>query len=245
MAGTEPIGPGTLVVIAGLSIVISMAKLVYVPLIGMLMIIPGERLGGAGRRAIYCTAVIGASFVAAALWGLETRKLYLPVHGADPHAQLSIVLNAPWAFAVTVLATVRYLGLDWIKQFVGVLGWLDTRLPSGIYQTYPWMLAAAAFLGAGEGRALRLREKAWIAGLCVCSFVLMETALYLIWCKPGLRFVGGTQGRYFIPLAIPALLIISSRVGRRLKLPVGGVVTLYSAVVLYAACARVYERYWG
>jgi uncharacterized membrane protein len=141
----------------------------------------------------------------------------------------------------------REQGAGYFYSLIGVLGWLDTWLPRWIYMTYlPILVAVALFDSACKSKVLHLWEKAYLLAICCVCFCLITMAQYLSWTKPGAPVVEGVQGRYFIPLVMPALLILSNRIKpHRIKWLLGGIVTVYSALVLRATCLAVFSRYYG
>ncbi|OGR31562.1 MAG: hypothetical protein A2139_13830 [Desulfobacca sp. RBG_16_60_12] len=93
--------------------------------------------------------------------------------------------------------------------FIGVLGWLDTRLPQPVYKFYPLLLGLTAVTGISSQE--RERRFTWgaagfAAGLFLASSGLLLLALYLTWTPVQAPYLDGVQGRYFLPLAPLALL---------------------------------------
>lgn len=242
----ECLDPGSAGAIAGLCIILSMSKLVYAPLSGLVMIIPSLRFGGRMHKAAYCGGVMAAGLAAAVLWGLEARSIYVHLHGSDAGKQLMLILTAPGMFVNALLNTFSLQWVAIIETFVGLLGWLDTSLPTWIWKTYPWALFMTAFLDSGKGHPLRAWQKAWLGIICSLGLLLIATAMYLSWTKPGAPVVEGILGRYLIPLALPALLLFQNRMfPLRSRLPLGAVLTVYSMAVLGTTCFKLYMRYYG
>jgi uncharacterized membrane protein len=230
-----------------LSVLLSMAKQVYLPLVGLVVLIPAGKFNGWRNKSIFCGTVIGAAVLITGLWSMTIRDFYRPWIGADAPKQMALILARPWIFPV--IAINSFLE-DWramFFSFIGVLGFLDVWLPKWIYRSYPFILLGMALFGAGCGKPIRWFQRGWILMLIIGSFLLIELSMYLVWTKPGADLVNGVHGRYFIPLAIPALLAVFYN--HRLKLPMRRLmplaVGLYLCAVLAASCWTVYVRYYG
>ena len=238
---------GKRVGIGFLSIALSVMKLVYAPLAALVFMIPERSFGSNRKRIAYTVSVIGLSLLAIFLWGLEIRRIYIPLNESSMPLQLTGILAAPWRFLGVLVNSVQIQGSGYFYSFIGVLGWLDTWLPQWIYVTFfPVLAAAALFEPSGRSLSLRLRGKAALLAVCLLSFFLIVLSQYLTWTKPGTALVEGVQGRYFIPLLIPVMLLLINRI-RLFKIEwlFGGIITLYSALVLRATCLTVFERYYG
>jgi uncharacterized membrane protein len=246
---TEIVGLGSRTVIATLCIFLSMAKVVYIPLVGLVMIIPASRFGGLKNKVVYCGAVTAVTAVTAILWGIETKNIYTTYdpfgYGIDAKAQVLVIMSAPWTYVCTIWNTIREQWWIWITMFVGVTSNGFVQLPFWIHKTYPLVLLGVAFLDNREANSLDSQRKVWIAILCSIVLLLVMTALYVTWNEPRAPVIQGIQGRYLIPVLLPALLLLYNRVFPfRKKLPLGAGVALYSAVVLGITCLKLYIRYY-
>lgn len=243
----SPLTPGKQGGIALLAAALCVMKLVYAPFVVLLFVIPASRFGSNRKRIVFIFVVLGLSFLAIMLWGLEIKRVYVPLNGSSMPEQLVYILSSPWNFLCVLVRTVQEQSAAYFYSFIGVLGWLDTWLPRWIYMTYfPVLVAVSVLAPAGEGQALRLWEKGAFLAAGLLSFFLIHVAQYLTWTKAGAAAVNGIQGRYFIPLVVPVMLIFLNRITPRvLQWFSGGIVTVYSAFVLYATCLAVFTRYYG
>jgi uncharacterized membrane protein len=165
----------------------AMARPPYAALCGLLLLIsPNTSL-----RPLMAASVIIAGTV---IWWSYSITILVLFPGIDASAQWAFsitnpagVINAAWTTLVTLSGE---LG----EELIGVLGWLDTRLPRSFLQ-----LAAAVllftFLSTTTGPA---RRPWWTLVIIAIGIVTLYLTLYFIWASPGAPFVS-LQGRYFLP----------------------------------------------
>lgn len=230
-----------------ISVLLSMAKQVYLPLVGLVFLIPVRKFDGWKKKLLFCGLVIGAAVLVTGLWSMNIRDFYRPWNDANAPEQMSLILARPWVFPMVAVNSFLNAWRAMFFSFIGVLGFLDVWLPKWIYHSYLFVLLGMALCDAGCGKPIRWFQRVWIILLFVVSFLLIELSMYLVWTKPGADLVNGVHGRYFIPLAIPVMLALFYN--RQLKLPkqrfLSLVIGLYSFAVLAATCWTVFARFYG
>lgn len=238
---------GRRVGIGVVAMALSVMKLVYAPLAAFILMVPESSFGSNSRRAVYVFFVLVLSLLAVILWGFEIRRVYVPLNGSDMQLQLAGIFAAPWKFLSLLADSLQEQWKSYFYSFIGVLGWLDTWLPRWIYMTYFPVIAATALLEQPyKNRVFCLWEKATLAAVCLLSFFLICVSQYMTWTKAGALIIEGIQGRYFIPLLLPVMLVFLNRsVPFKINWLTGGIVTVYSALMLRATCMAVYVRYYG
>ena len=189
----------------------------YLPLVGLVLIVPGDRWGGGPWRRRLTPATIAAVVIAVAVaWSAITHPQHLRERGDDPADQLAWVRAHPVAFAGVCGRTVATHGLDYLTQAVGMLGWLDAPLP-------PWLPPAFGAgvlwlaLWCGEPVRLGAWPRAVVVGVIVASLGLIAVANYAVWNKVGAAEIEGLQGRYLLPLAAAGLAVIHRRTNRPVR----------------------------
>jgi len=136
------------------------------------------------------------------------------------------------------------------RSFVGVLGWLDTALPSAIYAAWGLLLATAAAwtLAVADWRQARWTHAAG-AVLALCSALLVPLLLLLMWTPFESPTIDGVQGRYFL---LPALALASAVPsqrdgdgGRFIPGVVAGFALLVALYSLVVTLPVLVARYYG
>jgi uncharacterized membrane protein len=196
--------PGALPLAAVLMAAIAMAKPPYLPFAALLACFPGT-----SKRAR--ALAIAVPILCAAAWLGLTAATDLTnfgaAVGAEPHAQIAYVLSHPMALPYAITLSLRLEWLTLWQQFIGVLGWLDTPMPDSYYWLASVCLAlavTAAVPPSSMGAAAR-----WLAfAAALVASMLIFASLYLAWTSPGGPAVLGVEGRYFLPVAVIAILAL-------------------------------------
>jgi len=155
-------------------------------------------------------------------------------HGAQVAGNLAFLLAHPVRFLAIAVSTFTSSVLAWLWEFVGVFGWVTVALPGPLFVVYIVLLVATAC--AGEKIAFTIRQRAILACFVFLSILSIHALLWVLQTDRqslanalgGSVEISGIQGRYFLPLALPALAVIANR-----KLRLGfGFLTSSIAIVI-------------
>ena len=119
-----------------LGIAIGQSKQAYFLLPACYLLIPRDKLGSTRRYFLGFALVMVVTLLSVAAWGLVVRGIYSPAnieYGIDPRRQLVLIISDPRHFLLGVMDVLRQFPM-YLCQYVGVLGWLDTRLPRWLLQ---------------------------------------------------------------------------------------------------------------
>ncbi len=236
----RPHGP----LLAGAALLLALtatARPAYLPLCLLPLLLPALP-----RAARFAAA--GAAVLAVVAWTALVERVTLLQSAATQVSSQMQALSLHPLVAATLLRTTLHTqlveGCPYCREFVGVLGWLDTPLPNSYVA-----LAAAVLLGALAmsrpaaapliGRRSRLVAASLVLGAVVAVFVLQ----YLSWSPVGGPMVDGVQGRYFLPVA-PFLLLLLP--GSRARRPGWAVVALccFPALSIAVTLRAIVFRYY-
>jgi uncharacterized membrane protein len=155
------------------------------------------------RVALLAIAVITGVAISAA----TVRRNFYPMRSGvvvDPSSQVNVIKQAPLRYARIVTSDYIGHGHEYLRQFVGTLGWLDVPLPHWLTDVAVVLLL---LLGVTQRLDLRMRDRLALAVVALLSLAMVSTSQYLAWSMVGGDQISGIQGRYFLPLA-PALLLL-------------------------------------
>jgi len=100
--------------------------------------------------------------------------------------------------------------INWYyKPFIGVLGFLDTELPSWLYNSITLFLGITLMIVACKNNTLLYKQKIMIGVVILISAIMIFFLLWLSWTKIDSDIIEGVQGRYFIPIVFGLALVVS------------------------------------
>ena len=190
-----------------------LTKLVYVPLAGLILLIPSVRFPG-GRRgpalALFATVTTAAFALSLATAGTVDITIR-PGAPVDKERQIQDALAEPlrvvWIFARDYMQ----LGDRYMAQIVGQLGWLDINLPKPFLWASLILLGLLALLTGRREVAVKRWQRVLLGLMALSTLALVSASQYALWTPYRADYVEGIQGRYFIPLAPAAAWLLHNR----------------------------------
>ncbi|WP_022948811.1 DUF2142 domain-containing protein [Methylohalobius crimeensis] len=166
------------------------------------------------------TAVAGA-LAAVGGWSMLAASeavvvMTFPEGTPNPSEQLQTIALHPIQSLAVLANTVDQYGWPWVKQMIGVLGWLDTRLPQFFYIaacSIVLLICGVTFEQEPQSRHPRSVGLA-LAAIAPAMIVGIMVIQYLYWSQLNAPVVAGVQGRYFLPVL---LMLIPFLPGIRIK----------------------------
>lgn len=235
------------ILLVALSAGVGLAKLAYGPLAGLVLLVPRHRFRSGAERVAVAVAVVAGSLLPAALWvrALRGIKAHVMSPNTSPEAQFHFILAEPLRYGEVLLASLVGRFGNLVETFVGILGHVDTRLPSSVYWLAPLALLALALLDGGPESPVRGWGRTWLllVAAATCAFVM--TAAYVGWTPFGANRVALVQGRYFIPFAPLPLLAIHLAQSGPWTSRLGPLTLIASASLLAVAVWSLLGRYYG
>jgi len=149
---------------------------------------------------------------------------------ANSLQQLYFILNNPFSYLVVLLKTLIIKTPRIIITMIGVFGWQDTRLDFLTYILYPILI----ILSIASESKIDFKFEKWqiylISFDIIFSVFIIFTEVYLMWSEVASPIIYGLNGKYFIPIALPFLLLFYGRL--KLNLPKNIKLLIYLAVIL-------------
>lgn len=218
----------------------TLCKWTYFTGVLLLAALPGGVWGAGARRWLLPISILGTCLAALWLWSSLSVPMHVPLRNGDPLKQLHWLESHPIQYLSVVGKTLRSQGPTLVWSSIGILGYLDTKLSPGWVGFYLLLI-----LWGAVNDAHRMHISIWVRALAAAgasiSIFLIFLCEYLVWNAPGASMIEGLQGRYFVPLALLALIVV--RAEGRLKVP--GVVWQVAIIssCLYTTVA-VFCRYY-
>ena len=193
---------------SALAILVSMLKIVYIPLVFLLCLIPKECFKSKKDKIIGITLLIVAVIIMNAIW-LTISSGYLVEFnaGVNSKAQVMYIITHPFIFIRNIASTIMALGESWyINMFGGSLSYFSVNLSPFIVLLYSLYTFYVALREKNE-HILNINQKILFSIIALTVVGLIFTSLYVQWTPVREPQINGIQGRYFIPL-LPILLAI-------------------------------------
>jgi uncharacterized membrane protein len=240
-----------LAVTAVLGAAVGLAKQAYFVLPLSYLLIPVEKLGGRWRYRAGLALVMGATLLPVTAWGLVVREIYSPPDaklGMNPREQLANMRAHPVEFVRVLYRTAGHAPI-FGEEYLGFLGYLDTRLPGWIHLTELAVLLAVFASSGDPGRLVRGWQALLAAVLALLNGLTVLVIMHLTWDKVGAPDIA-VQGRHLIPLG-PLVALAAAWPGARLPdavrrayryVPAAAAVAI--AVVLSGALWQLHGRFF-
>ncbi len=205
----EKISIKNLLLLALLSTVLALIKHHFL-LLPLLFLIPPKRFCGKYWQKI--SVIILPAIFACIIWSKAVAGLYVPLReGADMYAQLSFILHNPLEFIAVLFKTILIKTFRIIVTMIGVLGWQDTRLDILTYLLYPLAIIYAVLNTSDRQIILSKFQILLLSSTLTVSYLLIVTYMYLSWSLVGSGIVMGLNGKYFVTLLLPFLILLAAK----------------------------------
>ena len=201
-------------------ILLALTKPVYCSLALLAPIVRAERFPSRARAAFFYTAVIAALGTGAFLffgWVASTASSPAPASVGtapspiDPGEQLTLAASRPIGVMRLLITDLIVHAPRYATHFVGRLGWLDTPLPSMLLGLYLVALILIVVTAGDKGITIPPRARFLAAAILTATVLTISLTMYAVWTPVGATTVEGVQGRYFLPIAPLAMLMVANR----------------------------------
>lgn len=202
-----------LFIIMGLSLVITINKVVYFPIAFLFLLIPKWKFASARQYFNLSLTLIGSILLILGTWFLITKDLFIPYQeyhpdyratqqlneGVDPMAQLQFILSNPLDFVgIWFRSFFEYLPSN-LAHYVGKFGWEANYLPTPLIGLIGLGLIAHALFEKNLIDFDPWKRVFFIATGMLC-FILFSVVIYMQWSPPGNEVILSFGGRYMIAI---------------------------------------------
>lgn len=255
----ETIGKSDLGLLLLLLIVLTLCKAIYILLIFLFLLIPRKKFDSKGRFYLSFTLALASGVAIYFLWEYVATAIVVPGptisllrHAVDnppfpnvsAQKQIAFILSNPGAFMDILLNTYSVLGGYLLNTFVGLLGWVDTWLPSWVPYAYVASLAVASLLES-SGRKITMKARLLSFAIFVAVGFISLVYIYISWNSVGMKYIAGFQGRYLIPVAPVFFLIFQNQRIRWKWLPLlMPALMIFVGVTLSVTTYTLVERFY-
>ncbi len=217
---TKKLEQKDIIVLALLSLGLTLCKQAYFPLILLYFVIPRRKVGSIKKYLAIGGGLLVGSLITVMLWTIAALGVFgLKADGAtvSPGERLRGILTDPLNFSQIVFNEYSRRTPVYLTEFVGNLGWLDTRLPLLLQIVYVFTIVFVAVANSTANIQIGWADKSKILGVVLLGMLAVTTLAYISWAPLNQEVSLQLQGRYFIPFA-PAFLLIFYNRRYKLKL---------------------------
>ena len=240
-----------------LGITLASAKMVYTPLILLMLIIPGEKYVSKRFRWLVYMVLSLSAFGTAYFWSAIVNDAYIPYANYNPafrdnldlvkcgsiQEQMDFILSHNF-YIVGVFFKSLWQTFDmYYEGYVGTFGWLDTRLPNwSILITYLVIMMASLF-PIGEEAKMRTSQKIILFSVSLIAVSLILLSQHLTWDCVGSEIISTIQGRYFIPVFPLLFFCLRMNYAGSVRI-IQGIVIVWVVFLLSLSVRKLYHRYY-
>ena len=119
--------------------------------------------------------------------------------------QMIFIMMHPLTYLKTICVNFVDKSFQYFKEWIGVFGYGYWSMPEWIYLLFSILIGFALISGYPQ-RFAKKSERILLLLTSASGYLFTVTLLYLKDNSVGAEYIGGVQGRYFIPFALPLLL---------------------------------------
>ncbi len=243
--------------IALLTIAIAAHKIVYAPLVGLLLlgwqqavkrryiaVMAALLLAGSGLTIWGWNQITRALFISYDAYHVDYRDTQQLNEGVDPAEQVRYILREPTIYTRIMVVSLLHTAPSAAVHYIGKFGWEKNYLP------WPFIIALLMGLFAiisaiPDGNDIFDSAQRILLLTCAVSMtVALAVVMYLLWNPVGASFIHNLGGKYFIPI-VPLLLLTC--LNNRLAGWQSAVKTSYETILLISFCwifGQIIMRYY-
>lgn len=220
------------------TIAISTIKFVYLPILGVGLLIPAKKFKRKNTKWIYIVLVLVIGLLSFLLI-TKYNQYFWTVHINETKSiwdvetyKASFILYHPIKETIVFINTIQHFMSEYIEQMLSSpLGWLEIKMPSIITAGFSSVLLLSSMSSKDEG-SLKWQNRLWLLVLCSLMFVAVILALQITWTSDQFNLIIGVQGRYFLPILPLFLVLIHSYLTLNMESKFINVITIMSILCL-------------
>ncbi len=200
-----------------LMLFITWQKIVYFPLLFLLLLVSSNKLGGLRNKIIYFSFVIITNLAVVGWWSGEVNKLIYPTGDKyfttyatmredaqiNPTLQIEHIKKDPLNFVSTFLETSFRSYDTTFEGYFSSCAWDGISIPNWLL--YIFLIVFVLFLGI-QSAGFTFWERLYLFALGHGMVMLFLLSQHLHWDGVGQTFEAGYAGKYYIPI-YPIILL--------------------------------------
>ena len=238
-----------------IGVVLLNVKGLYFLLYILLFLIPVKKVGNI-KKMTKIALIIILSILAITLV-IKIPFFLLPKIKTDVNyasKQLNFVIHNPIKYSEILIDNIINQRFFQLSSIVGVFGLIDTYNPFVIICfTYIWLIMVSISDGVCDKIKISGKFKILLITYILFIIVSVYSAMYINWTpvinghKIGGADISGVQGRYFLPILLPILLLFSNKKIKRYSFieKIRNNIFMPCIVILLVSTMTILFRYWA
>lgn len=197
------------IILSILAIIVSLCKIVYIPLCLLLFLIPDKKFKTKKSKYIeICTLALVVIIINLIWLYISSSYLIEFNEGVNSADQVIYILSNPFKYIEAIFTSIyKYFSY----YIFGLVGGSLCHFDVGLSDLFTFTILLLVILVCiFDTTKLKKYEKLYFGIIFLIVFLLIYTSLYVQWSPVGLDYVNGVQGRYFIPLLIPIFILTNA-----------------------------------
>jgi len=196
------------------SIIMALLKIVYVPVVFMLLLIPKEKYESKGKRRKFLICTIVAAIIINLIWLAYCSRFLVEYNpGVNGEKQVAGIFKNPLGYVFILFRTLNTYAQTFILSLCGEgLGHYNVQT-SVLYVFSALMLFTVLFFAREETETIEytIFDKVVCIIIFLAITALIYTSLYVQWTETLKPIILGVQARYFIPILPLVSLIVDNK----------------------------------
>lgn len=200
------------VILGTLCVIIALCKIVYLPLVGLLLLLPKEKFSSKTNKIVTVIIIIAIATIINLAWLYISSQYLAEYKEGRPVEQVQKLLTNPIEYLQTVFHSINLNGNKYLmSMFGGELGLnehviLNTVIP----YTFMFLCLILGIIDNDIKNKLSKFQNCIIILIILAITALIFTSLYIQWTPTESTSIAGIQGRYFLPILPLAILLMGN-----------------------------------
>ena len=199
-------------IISVISVIIALCKIVYVPLVAAILLIPTSKFKSKKSKVLTSVFVIGISLAVNLIWfKISTNYLAIVSEGSSTDKIIN-VLTSPIDYFRMLLYTINYNGSTYMERLFGSVLAMGEFVK--LYFIVPFVFSMFFLFEGATNKELNNKfskfQNIVIFLIALVVVGLVFTSLYVQFTDESSMTISGVQGRYFIPILLLVGLLLGN-----------------------------------
>lgn len=210
----KEIGKKEISILAISSIIVSLCKIVYLPLCLLLFVLPKEKFKSSKVQKGTVFGILAISVILNLVWLMYCSRFLIEFNpGVNSGEQVKYMLTHPISYLMILFRTINASAQSLIVGLCGEgLGVYDVQ--AAVIFICPCILIFAMLFIVGdknENVKIDLFTRLMFLAVFALIVLLIYTSLYVQWTSLQKPMIKGVQARYFIPIILQMAVVLNNK----------------------------------